>query len=249
MDWLVSLARSSFRKTGLIGLAVWIMCFITILACTKYARIENRGVAYAALAPVVKIDPVKIAPANLDRVDRDLPGGINLQQATGTPTATITPTLTATSTISPTVTVTSTVTLSATATPSPTWTQVLAASPTPSGSPTGLATVSETATPDLIGTLLDMPTALLTATIGAPAVVVTQTATLVPFPEITIRIPTVTGTDALNYLEAPPGANGLPKGSASIWVKLGRWWPVALLLAFWLALAVWFLAMRALDRN
>ena len=239
MDWLVSPARSSFRKTGLIGLALWMLCFITILACTKYARIESRGVAYAALAPKIKIDPVILDPQE----------GIYLQQATVTPTATITPTLTATSTISPTVTVTRTVTLSPTATASPTWTPVLVGSPTPSASPNSLATATATTTPDLIGTLLDMPTAILTSTIGTPAVVVTETATLIPFPDITIQVATATSTDALNYLEAPPGGNSLPKGSASTWVKLGRWWPLAIVLTFWLVLTVWFLVVRALDRN
>jgi hypothetical protein len=239
MDWRFSLARSPFRKTGFIGLAVWMLCFIAVLACTKYARIGYEGVTYAALAPIVKLDPV----------NRDPQGGINQQEATVTPTATITPTLTATSTVSPTVTVTRTVTLSPTVTASPTWTPVLVSSATPSPSPTSLATVSATTTPDLIGTLLDMPTAILTSTISAPTVVLTETATLIPFPDITIQVPTVTGTDALNYLQSPPGANGLPKGSASIWVKLGRWWPLAVLLAFWLVLAVWFLVVRALDRN
>jgi hypothetical protein len=233
MDWRFSLARSPFRKTGLIGLALWMLCFIIVLACTKYASIENSSVTYASFPLMVKLAPL----------DRDPLGGINQQQATVTPTATITPTLTATSTVSPTVTVTRTVTLSPTTTASLTWTPVLVNSPTPSPSPTSLATVSATTTPDLIGTLLDMPTAVLTSTIGAPTVVLTETATLIPFPDITIQVPTVTGTDALNYLEA------LPKGGSSIWVKLGRWWPLAVLLAFWLVLAVWFLVVRALDRN
>ncbi len=245
MDRLANLARSSFRKTGLIGLALWILCFIIILACTKHARIERVGVAHAALAPLVKIDPVKIDPVHLDPIERDARGGINLQQATVTPTATITPTLTATGTISPTVTVTRTATLSPTASASPTWTPVFVSSPTTSPSPSSQATVSATTTPDLIGTLLDMPTAILTSTIGAPPVVLTETATLIPFPDITIQIATATSTDALNYLEAPPGENGLPKGSASIPMKLRRWWPVAFILFFWLVLSVWFLAARA----
>jgi hypothetical protein len=239
MDWRFSLARNPFRKTGLIGLALGMLCFITVLACTKYASIEYSGVTYASFPPMVKLDPV----------DRDPPGGINLQQPTVTLTATITPTLTATSTISPTGTVTRTVTLSPTTTASPTWTPVLVSSPTPSPSPTSLATVSATTTPDLIGTLLDMPTAVLTSTIAAPTVVLTETATLIPFPDITIQVSTVTGTDALNYLEAPPGANGLPKGSTSIWAKLGRWWLLGVIMAFWLVLAIWFLVVRALDRN
>jgi hypothetical protein len=89
----------------------------------------------------------------------------------------------------------------------------------------------------------------LTATLSQPEVIITETATLLPFPEITIQIPTVTGTDTLNYLAAPPGANGLPKGNLSIWVRLGRWWPLVMLLAFWLVLAGWFLGVHVLDRN
>jgi hypothetical protein len=234
MEWLLSLARSSFRKTGLIGLALWVACFIVLLACMKYARFESGRVAFAALAPMV---------------DRDPRGGINLQEATVTPTATITPTLTATSTISPTATITASATLSPTATASPTWTPVENLSPTPSASPTGQATVSATTTPDLIGTLLDMPTEMMTSTLIVPGGVLTETATLVPFPKITIEVPTVTRTDVLNYLEAPPGDNLLPKGSASIWVKLGRLWPLAILLTLWLVLTIWFLVMRALDRS
>jgi hypothetical protein len=234
MEWLVGLARSPFRKTGLIGLALWIMCFTALLACMKHARMASTGVVYAALAPAVERNPH---------------AGIALQQSIVSPTATITPTLTATSTITPTHTVTSTASLSPTATASPTWTPVLVFSPTPSASPTSLAIVPATSTPDLLGTLLALPTAMLTSTISVPGIVLTQTATLIPFPQITIKVPQVTRTDALNYLEAPPGVNGLPKGSASIRLKLGRLWPFALILIIWLGLAVWFLIVRLLDRH
>lgn len=234
MDWLISLAHSPLRKTGLIGLALWIVCFIVLLACMKHARIESEGVAYAALAPIA---------------DRNAPAGIAQQQATVSPTATITPTITATSTISPTMTVTGTATLSPTQTASPTATPVLVLSPTASASPSSLPTVAATTTPDLVGTLLALPTELVTSTIGAPGAVLTETATLIPFPNITVVVSAATKTDTLFYLEVPPGANGLPKGSASIWVKLGRWWPLAIILSIWLGLVVWFLVVRALDRD
>jgi hypothetical protein len=234
MDWLLSLARSPLRKPGFIGLAIWMVCFIAFLACMKHARIDSTQVAYAAHLPMGH---------------RDWQAGYAQQQATLTPTATITPTLTATSTITRSVTVTGTATLSPTATASPTWTQVLVSSPTPSASPTSFETATSTTTPDLVGTLLALPTEMLTPTISGPGMVLTETATLVPFPKVTIENPIITGTEALNYLEAPPGTNGLPKGSASIWVKLGRLWPLAILLAFWLILAIWFLVVRWLDRD
>jgi hypothetical protein len=242
MDWLVGLARSPFRKTGLIGLGLWIICFIALLACMKHARMSSADIAYAAQGPAAVFE-------------RKPQARIALQQATVSPTATIpltatiTPTLTSTSTITPTHTVTSTASLSPTATASLTWTPVLAFSPTPTASPTGLTTIPATSTPDLVGTLLALPTALLTSTVSGPGVVLTETATLIPFPKITVKIPTRTSTDTLNYLEAPPGPNSLPKGSASLWLKLGRFWPVVLILIFWLGLAVWFLVVRFLDRH
>jgi hypothetical protein len=234
MDWLVGLAHSPLRKPGFIGLAFWIVCFIALLACMKYARADSTQVAYAAHLPMGHRDPQ---------------AGYAQQQASLTPTATITPTLTATSTITRTVTVTGTATLSPTATASPTWTQVLVSSSTPTASPTSQETATATTTPDLVGTLLALPTEMFTPTISGPGMVLTETATLVPFPKITIGNPIVTATEALNYLEAPPGTNGLPKGSASMWVKLGRFWPLAILLAFWLFLAIWFLVVRLLDRD
>ena len=207
---------------------------MAILACMKYARLDNQGMAYAALAP---------------GIDRDPRAGIAQQQATGSPTATITPTLTATGTLSPTVTVTGTATLTPTATASLTWTPAITFSPSPTASPTSQATVSATATPDLVGTLLALPTEILTSTLSEPGAMLTETATLIPFPEITIEVPPVTVTDAWNYLAAPPGSGGLPKGSVPIWTKLGRWWPLLVLLVFWLVLAIWFLVLRLLDRK
>lgn len=234
MDWLLSPARNPLRKPGFIGLALWMVCFIAFLACMKYARVDSTRVAYAARLP-------------MDHRGQQV--GYAQQQATLTATVTITPTLTATSTITRTVTATVTATLSPTATASPTWTQVSDFSPTPTASPTSLETATATTTPDLVGTLLALPTEMVTPTISGQGMVLTETATLIPFPKVTIENPIITGTAALNYLEAPPGTNGLPKGSASIWVKLGRLWPLAILLAFWLFLAIWFLVVRLLDRD
>jgi hypothetical protein len=234
MDWLLSPARNPLRKPGLIVMALWMVCFIAFLACMKYARVDSTQVVYAARLPMGC---------------RDRQVGYAQQQATLTATATITPTLTATSTITRTVTATVTATLSPTATASPTWTQVFDFSTTPTASSTSLETATATTTPDLVGTLLALPTEMLTPTISGQGMVLTETATLVPFPKVTIENPIITGTEALNYLEAPPGANGLPKGSASIWVKLGRLWLLVILLAFWLFLAIWFLVVRLLDRD
>jgi hypothetical protein len=238
MEWLISLAHGSFRRTGLIGLAGWIICFIALLVCMKHARMDSEGLAYAALVP---------------EAERDSRARVAQQQATMSPTATITPSVTASSTISPTITptltVTGTTTLSPTQTASATWTPVLVSSPTPSASATSLAVVSATITPDLVETLLALSTEIFSSTLSVPGEALTQTATLIPFPKITLVVPTATSTDALNYLEAPPGASSLPKGSVSIWVKLGRFWPLAILLAFWLVLGVWFLVVRVLDRN
>ena len=123
------------------------------------------------------------------------------------------------------------------------------ASATETASLTSQPTEAATATPDLIGTLLDMPTELAASTTAGAGAVLTETATLIPFPNITIEALRATSTDALYYLQAPPGESGLPKGSASIWAKLGRYWPLAVILLFWLGLAVWFLVVRTLDRN
>jgi hypothetical protein len=234
MNWLFNSARGQLKRPSFIGLVIWMVGFIAFMVCMKYARIDSTLVAYAAHVPMVK---------------HDQQAGIAQQQATLTSTATITPTLTATSTITRTVTVTVTATLSPTTTASPTWTQVVVSSPTPSASPTGPETLTATATPDLVGTLLALPTVMLTPTISGTGVELTGTATLVPFPQITLEIPLVTRTEALNYLEVPPGVNSLPKGSASGWVKLKLYWPLAVILAFWLILAIWFLVVRLLDRD
>jgi hypothetical protein len=182
-------------------------------------------------------------------VFQDPPAVYAFQQTTPSPTTTNTPTLTATYTLSPTPTVTMTATLSPTVTASSTATQELVASATETASPASQPTEAATATPDLIGTLLDMPTELAASTTAGAGAVLTETATLIPFPNITIEVQAATSTDTLNYLQASPGKNGLPKGSASIWAKLGRFWPLAVILLFWLGLAVWFLVVRTLDRK
>jgi hypothetical protein len=228
MEWLEAPIQRPIRKTALTGLIAWIACFIVLVACMKHARNEGAGVV------AVLHDPQAVYA---------------FQQTTPSPTVTNTPTLTATYTLSPTPTVTITVTLSPTVTASQTATQELVASATETTSPTSQPTEAATATPDLIGTLLDMPTELAASTTAGAGAVLTETATLIPFPNITIEALRATSTDALYYLQAPPGESGLPKGSASIWVKLGRYWPLVVILLFWLDLAVWFLVVRTLDRN
>ena len=199
----------------------------------KYARSDETGTIYAGL-PFGQYDPQ---------------AGLVLQQATPSPTATITPTLTATSTLSPTPTVTVTATLTPTLTPSSTATVAQSSSPTVSPSPTGPPTEAVTDTPDLVGTLLDMPTELAATAEEGQGATPVDTPTYIPFPKITIVALAATGTDVLNYLQAPPGSNRLLKGEVSTWMKLRKFWPLAVILAFWLGLAVWFLVVRLLDRN
>ncbi len=240
MDWLAGLPCGSFRKTNLVSLLIGVVCFIALIACMKHARFGIEGTAYAA---------------------QEFPGGENpasiaRQQPTVTLTATITPTVTASNTAAtPTQTATSgTTTLTPSATSSPTATPVLAVSSTPTASATSLPTLTATPTPELTGTELPLPTipppaVLVTTTASAPAGVLTATATLIPFPNITVETLAATSTDALNYLEAPPGASSLPKGGESLWARLRRFWPLAIILFFWLVLGVWFVALRVLDRK
>ena len=139
MEWQDTPIQRPIRKTALAGLTVWIACFIVLVACMKHARNEAAGVVAAF---------------------HDPQAGYAFQQTTPSPTVTTTPTLTVTYTLSPTPTVTMTATLSPTITASQTATQELVASATETASPTSQPTEAATATPDLIGTLLDMPTEL-----------------------------------------------------------------------------------------
>ena len=72
----------------------------------------------------------------------------------------------------------------------------------------------------------------------------TLTATLIPFPSVTIEYPQVTPTDILMSLESLAGSTALPKGRPITGTNLLRLWPLAVLLALWLVLVVWFVVAQ-----
>lgn len=72
----------------------------------------------------------------------------------------------------------------------------------------------------------------------------TLTPTYIPFPSITIQYTRVTPTDVLMSLEYLPGATAMPKASPWNGARLLRWWPLAVLLAFWLVLVIWFVVAQ-----
>ena len=76
--------------------------------------------------------------------------------------------------------------------------------------------------------------------------VLTATATLIPLPSITFQYPHLTKTVPLLSLQHEPGASPIEKGGVQYpRLKLGRLWPLGLLLAIWLVLAGWYvLAQR-----
>jgi hypothetical protein len=75
--------------------------------------------------------------------------------------------------------------------------------------------------------------------------VITATATYKPLPLITYQYPQITQTDVLLKLEHQPDAPGIIKaGASSTWTKVGRLWPLGLLLLVWLGLAIWFVFVQ-----
>jgi hypothetical protein len=82
-----------------------------------------------------------------------------------------------------------------------------------------------------------------TQTVESLPVVITATATLIPFPSITYQFPQVTATAQLLSLERIPGAGGPPKDQRTTGWKAVRFaWPLLLLVVVWLGLVAWFLA-------
>lgn len=144
--------------------------------------------------------------------------------ATATSTATLAPTRTATQAATATRALTATLRPNATSTVMP---------PQP---PT--ATATQYINPLALTPTLPGPTETVTST---------ATATLLPFPTITIEFPAVTPPATLLFIDrsADPQEPGFPKsGRGSGSPGLARFWPLALLVLFWLALGGWFLYVQ-----
>ncbi|MBN2551077.1 MAG: hypothetical protein JXB15_18085 [Anaerolineales bacterium] len=152
-----------------------------------------------------------------------------LQAATATETATATATSTATTTTTITATVTTTV--PAEVSPSATLTVNLTASATDTQA------VFATFLPTTPAPPVDTPILVTTS--------LTATATLLPFPTITLQYPRFTSTPRLLAAERQPGLPALskPEPGAALRQAL-RLWPCGLILFIWLFLGIWFVATQ-----
>jgi hypothetical protein len=77
----------------------------------------------------------------------------------------------------------------------------------------------------------------------------TETSTLIPFPSLTLVIPTFTNTPFLYYLAHLEDEPGLQKSSHPLPGRLLRFWPIILIFLAWGFLVTWFIALQFLDRR
>jgi hypothetical protein len=70
------------------------------------------------------------------------------------------------------------------------------------------------------------------------------TATLIPFPSVTFQFPVVTPTDELNTVGYQSSQVPPKQGESSDLGSLSRLWPLALILAAWVILGVWFIIIQ-----
>jgi hypothetical protein len=89
----------------------------------------------------------------------------------------------------------------------------------------------------------------LTGTVQVDTPVITQTATLIPFPTGSLRIPTQTRTPALNFLDGKEGSSNLEKGSSPTLKRLRPFLPLLIVLVLWGFLIVWFAVVQVIDRR
>ena len=235
MDCLMRLIARRSRGWIWIFVMIPLVLFSWQSICMNHAswgrRLEsNNGLAFAAGSD--------IHLGSFQQASTDTP------TSTSTPTGTTTGTTTGTATSTPTGTTTGTVTGSLS--PSITGTQY---TPSPSPSLTETPILSYTGTPDVIGTMIAVPTGIFTFTLEGPVGTATASATLIPFPNVTFESPQLTKTFVLNYRKNPPDETAFPKGNRlndEVWRRFGV---LVVIVAFWIGLAIWLLLTAVLDRE
>ncbi len=159
------------------------------------------------------------------------------QQASQTPDPTLTISITASATISQTLTSTSTgMPTSTINTPTPTQ--------TPSPAATSTAALVPTSAPILPTTALspyepiETPTPLDAQT---PETQITSTNTLIPFPTVSLVLPTLTSTPRLLLLNMQDAESNIPKNQNNAIWKI-PW--VLIITLFWIVIMAWFVVVQ-----
>ena len=89
----------------------------------------------------------------------------------------------------------------------------------------------------------------MTGTLLVETPLITQTATLIPYPTISLIIPTLTRIPLLYLLDGKEGSSNLEKGSSPLLKRLNAFLPLLIVLVLWGFLIAWFVVVQLLDRR